>query len=341
MDDLMKASEKTAVPAPPNLFAALLAGFDAIAGKVSLILFPLGLDLFIWLGPQLRLRQMIDKIIEQLTVMAQTGAPQSAESLQASQEVWALISERLNIMATLRTYPVGVPSLMAGRLPIETPALIQPFVVDLASPFSAVVFWAILSGIGIIIGSIYFDVVARTVLPVSYRGHSAWHAWPRTTLQVFFLTLIWAIIFMAVSIPSICLISAMALANPSLGRFALLLYAGGMIWLIFPLLLSPHGIFVNRNNALASLKRGAQITRLTLPTTALFFLIALILSYGLDILWKIPPENSWFTLIGVVGHAFVTTGLLAASFIYYRDADLFCQKLISHMSMIASNSSRV
>jgi hypothetical protein len=341
MDDLMKASEKTAIPAPPNLFAALLAGFDAIAGKVSLIIFPLGLDLLIWLGPQLRLRQMIDKIVEQLTVMAQTGAPQSAESLEASQEMWMLISERLNLMTTLRTYPVGIPSLMSGRLPIETPALVQPLVVDLTSPFSVIVYWVLLSGIGIIIASIYFDIVARAVLPMSYRSRVAWYDWPWTSLQVFLLTLIWAIIFMVVSVPAICLISAMALANPSLGRFALLLYAGGMIWLIFPLLLSPHGIFVNRSNALASLKRGVRITRLTLPTTALFFLVALILSYGLDILWKIPAENSWFTLIGVVGHAFVTTGLLAASFIYYREADHFSQKLISHMSMITSNNSRV
>jgi len=36
-------------------------------------------------------------------------------------------------------------------------------------------------------------------------------------------------------------------------------------------------------------------------------------------LWRIPPENSWLTLIGLAGHAFVATGLISASFIYYHD----------------------
>jgi hypothetical protein len=52
----------------------------------------------------------------------------------------------------------------------------------------------------------------------------------------------------------------------------------------------------------------------------LFFLGVLLISEGLDVLWSTPEENSWLTLIGVAGHALVTTSLLAASFVYYRDA---------------------
>ena len=70
------------------------------------------------------------------------------------------------------------------------------------------------------------------------------------------------------------------------------------------------------------------MTRMTLPTTSLFFLSILAISEGLNILWRVPPENSWLTLIGVGGHAFITTALLAASFIYYRDADLWTQEAL-------------
>ncbi len=70
------------------------------------------------------------------------------------------------------------------------------------------------------------------------------------------------------------------------------------------------------------------MTRMTLPTTALFLLSIVAISEGLNILWRVPPDNSWLTLIGVSGHAFVASALLAASFIYYRDADTYTQKTL-------------
>jgi hypothetical protein len=60
---------------------------------------------------------------------------------------------------------------------------------------------------------------------------------------------------------------------------------------------------------------------MTLPKTALFFLIILLVSEVLDILWSTPKDDSWLILVGIAGHALVTTGMLAASFVYYRDAD--------------------
>jgi len=110
----------------------------------------------------------------------------------------------------------------------------------------------------------------------------------------------------------------------------------GLIWLIFPLLLSAHGIFVYGNNMLASVKKSFTLTRMTYPTTALLFLAVLIISQGLDILWRIPAEDSWFTLVGILGHAFVTTGLLSATFIYYRNADRWIQRVQAYWSQVSS-----
>jgi hypothetical protein len=93
------------------------------------------------------------------------------------------------------------------------------------------------------------------------------------------------------------------------------------------LLFSAHGIFINHLKVWPSIKQGIHITRLTLPTTSLFFLAVLLLSQGLAMLWRIPPENSWLMILGLAGHAFVTTGLLSASFIYYRDTDSWIRSL--------------
>jgi hypothetical protein len=87
------------------------------------------------------------------------------------------------------------------------------------------------------------------------------------------------------------------------------------------LLFSGHGIFINKQSVWDSIKQGIYITRLTLPTTSLFFLSVFLLTQVMDLLWRIPPENSWLMLVSLAGHAFVNTGLLSASFIYYREAD--------------------
>jgi hypothetical protein len=58
-----------------------------------------------------------------------------------------------------------------------------------------------------------------------------------------------------------------------------------------------------------------------LPISGFLVLILIIISEGLKLLWRVPPENSWFTLVGIVGHSFVVTSLIAASFVYYHKAD--------------------
>jgi hypothetical protein len=50
----------------------------------------------------------------------QTQDPGLSETLRLSQEAWRLIAGQFNDVH-LRSYPVGIPSLLVGRLPIATP----------------------------------------------------------------------------------------------------------------------------------------------------------------------------------------------------------------------------
>ena len=105
----------------------------------------------------------------------------------------------------------------------------------------------------------------------------------------------------------------------------------GSMWVIVPIFFWPHGIFVKKQNVITSIASSIQLTRFTLPTSSLFVLTVFLLSFGLNFLWNIPPENSWMTLFGIFGHSFVTTGLLAGSFIYYRDMSIWLQAVIEKL----------
>jgi hypothetical protein len=318
----MKTSNSQVLPAPPSFFKTLAAGFDTITNHISLILFPIGLDLLIWFAPRLRVAELINGIVRDLILESQKVAPEmeTSEMLNAAQELWTLAGEQFNLMAALRSYPVGIPSIMTSMLPSDHP-LGSPAMLEIDSFMGVVGFYLSLSLIGLILGTLYFKFVAQAAVSNEVRWGKALMDWPWLSTQTILLALVWLGLLFAISIPASCAISLAALGSAAIGQCGILIYVGLLVWIIFPLLFSAHGIFVNRNRVWPSIKQGILITRLTLPATSLFFIGILLISQGLDMLWRIPPENSWLMLIGLAGHAFVSTGLLATSFIYYRDAD--------------------
>jgi hypothetical protein len=60
-------------------------------------------------------------------------------------------------------------------------------------------------------------------------------------------------------------------------------------------------------------------------------LCVLVINMGMDFLWSLPKADSWMLLVGIFGHAFITTAMLAASFIYYRDASTWLHTVIERM----------
>jgi hypothetical protein len=52
---------------------------------------------------------------------------------------------------------------------------------------------------------------------------------------------------------------------------------------------------------------------------------------GLNFLWTIPANDSWLTLVGILGHAFIMTALLASSFVYYRDTTAWLQTVFEKL----------
>lgn len=328
-------SDSQTVPSPPKLLFSLRMGFDAIANHVVLILIPVALDLFLWLGPHLRLQNLIKPLVSQLIALDGFQDPGASDMMQAGQEAWMLLAERFNLFSILRSFPVGIPSLLASMLSLDTPVG-MPIIYELNSISVVVLFSLVLILLGLVLGTYYFLVVAQAAIYGEVRWRQSLQNWPWASLQVILLALLWIGLLIVLSIPGGCLVSFFALGGLPVGQCALLLYAGVILSLFFPMLFSPHGIFVNHDNMFASVRASFRLTRYTLPTTGLFFLIILLINQGLDLVWQVPPQTSWLTLIGLVGHAFVVTGLLAASFVYYRDAGYWVDNLLQQTKLSAS-----
>jgi hypothetical protein len=321
----LKSSTTVIVPPAPNLFTALRVGFDAIANHVALILFPVALDLLLWMGPRLRLTHLIRNFVDQLVAVYKVQDQQVADVMRAGQEVWLVIADRFNLLSALRTYPVGISSLFASQLSASNP-FGKPASYELLGLGEVVFIWVLLTLIGLALGSLYLGVVSQVALKGKIIWRETFQDWPRSTIQVFYLTLFWGVLGFVLSLPGSIFLSLSFLGIP-IAQCMLFIYASIIFWLVIPLFFSPHGIFVLHQTMRNSLRSSVNMSRRTMAITMPFILIVVLISVGTNYLWTTPEETSWWMVIGVLGHAFVTTALLAASFVYFRDAERWSSRV--------------
>lgn len=322
----MEKDLNSSAVAPPRLIPAFVAGFNAIANHIYLIIFPVFLDLVLWLGPLIRVKNLVQPAIED-TIKQMSGIyPLDYMAMvEASKQSIIQFFEHFNLLFSLRTFPIGIPSLMVGIAPINNP-LGDLSIIEMASMNQA---WAVIISclaIGLVFGCLFFSLVAKVV-----AGNKI--SWD---LRLYLLQLKNALILMLVffslgfvlSIPVLLLMSLVVSILPSLGSLPIMVIGVILVWLLLPMVFAVHGIFMGQTSIWRSLVNSMHLVRRYLPGTGLFFLVAVLLSQGLDLLWSTPTPREWISLVGILGHAFISTGVLAASFVYFLKGMEYMQERI-------------
>jgi hypothetical protein len=328
----MKFEKLETLPPPPGVIGSLRAGFDVVSSHVWLIFLPILLDMFLWLGPRLGAGKAFSSLASSMIEVMKTQ-PFAAQDLQRFTESTGILTEALtnfNWLSWIRTFPVGISSLeafaFAEQLPLETPLGLQD-IVQVSSSFQWLGWTALLCLAGWAVGSLYFRWVSVTALGEEEAGISSL----RGLIQTIVLSIIWAVGLTMILFPISLFLGFLNLISPAVSNGVLFVLLILSYWLIVPMFFMPHGIFVRRQNAIYSIFTSLRMSRFTLPTSGMFVFCAFLLSRGLDYLWKVPENDSWMKLIGIAGHAFITTALLAASFVYYRDMNSWLQTVLEKM----------
>jgi hypothetical protein len=315
----MYAQKLETLPPPPGVLGSLRAGFEVVSNHVILISLPLLLDLFLWLGPRLGVSQVLGPVYQTAFDQIRKGltGPDEIKQLVAVQNIlndWLQHFNLVSLLSRLQTFPIGISSLMAKTMPADAPIRME-IGSQLSSPLTLTGYVFLLVLVGWILGALYFRWVSGAILGGRGAYVSIFHA----VFQTLLLSVIWSIFLVFLSIPVTIVLGLLSLISPllaSVGLFVLLLAS---FWLVVPFFFMPLGIFVRNQNAFRSIFSSFRMVRFTFPSSAMFVFIIFILTTGLNYLWSVPKSNSWMTLIGIAGHAFISTALLAASFVYYRD----------------------
>lgn len=299
---------------PPRMIPSLVEGFNAVANNVYLIVFPIVLDLLFWMGPRLRVKKFFLPILLDAAELSSAAyGEQAVDFLEITREIWTSILEQFNLLFSLRTFPIGIPSLLVSYMADINP-IGFPINFDINSGNMVLVWLTALLFAGLLLGSIYYALTAHAV--VGKRSLNM----PlilNQIAQAFILSIIFLVCVTILALPVSCLLSSMMLTMPSLGTFPIVILGMVLVWVFLPLVFSPHGIFASQLKATKSIVTSFRLVRSLMAATGMFFIILITINYGLDILWTTPEADSWLLLVGIFGHAFISSGLLAASFIYY------------------------
>jgi len=312
----------------PKILPAFVSGFNTTANNIHLIILPIIVDLFLWFGPRFSLERFLSPFVEKIPQLPGFDTPQISELIGDFTTLLAEITAQFNLSILIRTFPVGVPSLISGISPNNNPVG-TPVKLDLLTSGNVIVSLIAVLLLGFIFGSFFFQQTASSILTDIKKRTLG--DFTKATLQIILLPVILIAVLFFISIPGMLIISILNILSPMIGQIGLFIILVLMIWLLIPLFFTPHSIYLYRQNLITSLMTSISVARFSLPGSAIFLLSAFFLSEGSDMLWLVPPTDSWMLLVGILGHAFISTAVLASSYHYFLNATQFTQSVLNNL----------
>lgn len=304
----------TAAP-PPNasqggVLRALVSGFDRVSARPYLILPALVLDFFLWLGPRLHLKGIFDVLAATLQTPA-GASPELADQVAMVQESLLTMGERFNLLSTLATFPIGLPSLMASTMPAGSP-LGEPAQIAVTAPGAIAGIWLGLTILGLGVAALYHGAVSAAAAPDAppTAGVVVW-------VRVLGMAGLAYLALALVGFASLAAASVVALVIPILGPGVAFLGFTVLFWVAVYLAFTPHGLIRNGLGLARAMRESVELVRRNLLSTVGLLTLLLLISWIGGYIWELPTADSWFTSLAILGHAFVSAMLLAASYIFY------------------------
>lgn len=297
----------------PGIWQTIAAGFDFTSKHLWLILLPVLLDSFLWLGPRLSGRLIIERFVSLL--------PTDQALLDLNSQLLAM-APRTNLFTSLSVPLLGIPALMVGATPEKTPLPTQ--IVELDSVAAWMGLFLLFSLMGLLLTAVYYTLIAQSLqragaVNTPLSGLALISRMVKVWLRLIGLSVVVVIMGLALYIPLLPISLVLGFISTVLAALVLFLGPVIMMWVVIYLFFVPFGLAWHGRSLFQTAVESLQLVRLHLIPTLGMLLALLIIRNLLSMVLLIADDGSWLTLAGMVGHAFVMTSLVAATFIFYRD----------------------
>ena len=311
-----------------------------------LIALPVLVDLLLWLGPRLSASPLAEVAISLLKVPTALGLMTHNQLFEMT-DFLASLGERITLFSFLGLVPMlNVPSLLAGRSNGPPMGMVSPLGRPQEIPVSGagvlLGWWAVLIPLGLLLGFVYLNGLARWVLkgrpakqsrkrrPLAVGVSSSssgeelgalqvrnWR-WKLTRILVFELGLCALAMFFVP--PWMWLWSATARSSGPVAAELLVHFSWGLVlYVAMHLLFVIPGVLVGGRGLWRAVWESIAILHTQSLSVLGLVLLVMLIQGGLSRVWLLPGLDSWALLVGILGNGCIVTGLMAAVFVFYRE----------------------
>jgi len=310
-------------PKLPGVIDTLGSGYRILNRHLYLLLLPILLDLFYWLGPRLsidpvarRALQFVDDLAATSTTAA--AGSQTAQSWDMVRSVLDAMGKSFNMFSLLST-PLSIPTLLSSQ-DLQTPAWVGGMpAFTAAQPGQA--FWLaiLLLVVGVVLGSIYMGLVVQVVRDgLLHLGPLARQA-PLNAGRYIGLMLLLLVILFFVGVPLALFVGLMGLLVPLLGSVLVVVVWAVLLWLYLGLFFTVSALFFSGVGPLRAMFYSITVVRLSTSSAMGIFVVIVLISLGIPYVWSAIGSSDLATLVGIVGNGYIGTGLTVAATVFYRD----------------------
>ncbi|MBU0490801.1 MAG: hypothetical protein KKA73_21380 [Chloroflexi bacterium] len=315
-----------------GVIATLTSGFETLNRRLWLLALPMALDLLLWCGPQISVAPIVRHIAALwiTSPATQTLAPdqivplrQGFEDLAKSINLFDLLAlstpgrdAASRFFTVLLVNILEVPALTIMRdkstaaAPISMPAL------EIGEPWLALALSVGLLGLGLFLSTAFLGLMTQIVCEDEIQI-GAWlrSLVPNTARLGLYLIVGSALLL----VPSALLLSlAMPFSSSDPAALAFLLITP-WLWVGLYLFFAPAAMLVNQVNPFRAMWYSFNILR-TAPWHALGVILCVtVIKVGSLLLWQQLLVWPWGVVLGMIGNAYVGTGLILAVLRFYRD----------------------
>lgn len=325
---------------PPGIIDTLSAGFGKINRILWILLIPVLLDLFLWQGPRLSAapvaRQALDWYSSQVAVMS----PAAGSTLPGQEQVRQGLEEAVssfNLFSILALNIASVPSYMVEQ------TISRPAAAEVRTTLDFVLMVMALGLGGLLLGAGYLGFIAQQIRGDETNGWAllsrVMHYWLNIAGAVL------AIIMMGllIAFPISAVLTLALLVSQSLGGALLLLIGAGLqvgffaalIYLFFWV----DAIVVSGVGPLRAARNSMMVVNRNFWPAVGLMLLSFIILAGTRIVWELLANQSMGLVPGILGNAYIASGLSAASMLFYRDRLAILERKKHGGTEIESNKS--
>lgn len=301
-----------------------------MARRAWLMAIPAALDLFLWLGARLSVEPLVREALAAAgSLQGADGTALLPEEGKAAILQWAAQS---NLFALLRTPGFLVQEASAGWLvpaaegampsPAQVPGLQAP-VLAIHRPEVAAAAGAGLFLAGLFLAALYLCWVAQALRQQEGGG------WlpplgevTRTWARFLGYAVVLGVLLGMLGLPLLALVAIALASGPSVltwvVNLAFLSFMWVWIWLTVYLFFAVDAMVWNRVGVWAGVWTSIQVVGRNFWPTVGLFALSNVIAAGTTVIWHRIQGTLWGMPLGILGGAFIQTGLVAASFVFFR-----------------------